>query len=140
MMSRRTDTLKRISLVPVGSAAPPSEYKQPLRGIHGDDPFTGPVGYRALGVTGQLRNGRRSGRTTPAGGRGSDGSDRTGAGGGGRREPVFCDVVGDVDAEPDSADVLCEVDLVVLVDSESVEYPVHTEEDPAAAVLLDHLP
>ena len=47
------------------------------------------------------------------------------------------DVVGDVDAELDSTDVLGEV---VLVDSKSVKYPVHPEEYSAAGVLLDHLP
>ncbi len=64
MMARRTDILKRISFVPIGSAAPPSEYKQPLSGIHGDGPFTGPVSYRDFWVTGQVRSGRRSGCST----------------------------------------------------------------------------
>src|SRR5918997_997688 len=54
-------------------------------------------------------------------------------------EPVG-DAVGEVETAPDPADVLREVDLVVLVDRKPVELPVHPEEHAAAAVLLDHLP
>ena len=72
--------------------------------------------FSTIEAAGQGRNGRRSGCALPAGGRGSDGSGQAGACGGGGREPVGGDVVGDVNAEPDPADVLREVDLVVLVD------------------------
>ena len=54
-------------------------------------------------------------------------------------EPVGSNVIGDVQTKPNSVDLLREVHLAVLGDSEGVEYPVHTEEHPTEAVFLDHL-
>jgi hypothetical protein len=54
--------------------------------------------------------------------------------------PAGENVLGDLQAERDAADVPREVRFAVLAEPERVEGPVHAEEDATQAVLDDHLP